>query len=257
MMRRTMIQRIGIAVLLSLSAAWAADEALPKAETILDRYVEVTGGKAAYEKRKTESVTGTMSFPAQGLKGTLTRFSADPNQTYMVMELEGIGKIEAGSSGTVVWGKDPIMGPRIKTGEEKIQTLREARFNSPIRWRELYSKVENTGVETVEGEECFKLLMTPTEGKPETQFYSKKTGLAVKTVITAVSPMGEMNVEAIVSDYKAFGGVKIPTKTVQKTAGQEFIVTIDNVKINESLPADRFEPPAEVKALLSKPAEKK
>ena len=33
-------------------SVFAQDEPLPKAETILDRYVEVTGGKAAYEKRK-------------------------------------------------------------------------------------------------------------------------------------------------------------------------------------------------------------
>ena len=257
MMRRTIIRRVGLALLIGFPAAWAADEALPKAEAVLDRYVEVTGGKAAYEKRKTESATGTISFPAQGLKGTVTRFSAEPNQSYMVMELEGIGKIEAGTSGGVVWGKDPIMGPRVKTGEEKVQAIREARFNSPLRWRELYSKVENAGVETVEGEECYKLVMTPNEGKAETQYYSKKTGLGVKTVMTAVSPMGEIQTEGIVSDYKDFGGIKIPTKTIQKAAGQEFIITLDNVKVNESLPVDRFEPPAEIKALLKKTTDKK
>src|SRR6185295_4866518 len=143
-----MMRRTSIALLLSFSAAWAADEALPKAETILDRYVEVTGGKAAYEKRKTESATGTMTFPAQGLKGAITRFSAEPNQSYMTIELEGIGKIEAGTSGGIAWEKSAIMGPRVKTGEEKVQTLRQSRFNEPIRWREMFTKAETIGVET-------------------------------------------------------------------------------------------------------------
>jgi hypothetical protein len=197
-----------------------------------------------------------MAFPAQGLKGAITRFSAEPDQTYMTIELEGIGKIEAGTSGGIAWEKSAIMGPRVKSGEEKIQSLRQSRFNEPIHWRDLFSKAETVGVETVDGDDCYKLLMTTTEGKQETQFYSKKTGLAVKTQVKAITQMGEMDVEAIVSDYKVFGGVKIPTKTVQKTAGQEFVITIDSVKINESLPSDRFEPPAEIKALL-KPAEKK
>ena len=40
-----MIRRTALAILLGgLTTAFAADEALPKAETILDRYVEVTGG---------------------------------------------------------------------------------------------------------------------------------------------------------------------------------------------------------------------
>ena len=251
-----MKRRIAIPVLSALlfvpAAIWAAPDDLPKAETILDRYVEVTGGKAAYEKRKTESATGTMSFPAQGLKGNITRFSAEPNQTYMTIELEGIGKIEAGTSGDIAWEKSAIMGPRVKSGEEKAQSLRESRFNEPIHWRELFSKAETVGVETIDGDECYKIVLTPKEGKTETQYFSKKTGLAVKTQTTAVTQMGEMQVEVVVSDYKEFGGVKIPTKTVQKASGQEFVIIIDNVKVNESLPPNRFEPPAEIKELLSK-----
>jgi hypothetical protein len=252
-----MIRRTAIAFLLALPAAWAADEALPKAETILDRYVEVTGGKAAYEKHKTELGTGTMTFTAQGLKGSITRFAAAPNQTYMAIELEGIGKIEQGSSGGVVWEKNPMTGPRIKSGEEKVQDLREATYNQPVRWREVFVKAETVGRETVEGEDCYKVVLTPKEGKPETSYYSKKSGLVVKSETTAVTQMGEMNVEMVVSAYKEFDGVKVPTRMVQRVAGQEFVIAIDNLKYNESLPADRFEPPAEIKALLSKASEKK
>jgi zinc protease len=252
-----MIRRTAIALFLALPAAWAADEALPKAETILDRYVEVTGGKAAYEKHKTELGTGTMTFTAQGLKGSISRYAAAPNQAYAVIELEGIGKIEQGTSGDVAWEKSAIMGPRVKSGEEKTQALRESIFNEPIRWRETFLKAETVGRETVEGEDCYKVVLTPKEGKPETSYYSKKSGLIVKSEIMAVTQMGEMNVEMVVSAYKEFDGVKVPTRMLQRAAGQEFVIAIDNVKYNESLPADRFEPPTEIKALLNKPAEKK
>ncbi len=69
--------------------------------------------------------------------------------------------------------------------------------------------------------------------------------------------MGEVTVEVSVSDYKVFDGVKVPTRMVQRVAGQEIVISFDNLKFNESMPADRFEPPAEIKALLNKPAEKK
>jgi hypothetical protein len=256
--KQTMIRRTAIAILLgSASLAWAADEALPKAESILDRFVEVTGGKAAYEKRKTEIVTGTFAMPAQGLKGTFTRYAAEPDKSYLAMEFEGIGKMEQGTSGGVAWDKNPMTGPRVKSGEEKTQGMREAAFNEPIHWRKLYSKAETTGVETIDGDECYKVVMTPLEGKPETRYFSKKSGLVAKTAMTAVSPMGEVEVEALPSAYKDFGGIKMPTKTVMKQAGQEFVLTFESVKANEELPADRFEPPAEIKALLAKPAEKK
>ena len=66
-------------VLIAANGA-AADEGLPKAETILDHYIEVTGGKQAYQNRKSEMATGTVDFAAQGIKGTLMRYAADPDK---------------------------------------------------------------------------------------------------------------------------------------------------------------------------------
>src|SRR5579871_6794153 len=231
-----MIRKAALLVLVSAFYA-IADDALPKAETVLDHFIEVTGGKAAYAKRKTEVATGTIEFAAQGLKGTITRYSAEPDKSYAIIELDGIGKIESGTVNGTVWEKNPMIGPRIKSGEEKAQGIREGVFNVQLNWRKVFPKAETTGVETVDGEECYKVVLTPTEGKPETAYYSKKSGLEVKHATVAVSPMGEVPVEATVSGYKNFGGVLIPTKQVQKAAGQEFVITIDNIKVNEELPA--------------------
>lgn len=232
-----------------------ADDALPKAETILDHYVEVTGGKASYLKRKTEISTGTVEMAAQGIKGTITRYSADPDKSYVAMELDGVGKIEQGSIGGVAWEKSAMMGPRVKTGDEKAQALRESLFNGQLNWRKLYPKVETTGVADVDGEQCYKVVLTPAQGKPETMYFQKKSGLAVKTETVAASAMGEVPVEVLVSDYKNFDGVMVPTRMVQKLAGQELIMTIQTIKTNEEIPPDRFDPPAEIKALLNKPAQ--
>ena len=68
------------------------------------------------------------------------------------------------------------------------------------------------------GEDCYKVLLTPATGKPETQFYSKKSGLLLKTTATAVSPMGEVAVEVEVSDYKNFDGILLPTRSKSKGA---------------------------------------
>jgi hypothetical protein len=237
--------------------AFAQTEALPKAETVLDRYVEVTGGKAAYEKRKNQIETGTIEIKAQGLKGSYTRYSAEPAEAYSVVEIEGVGKIEDGIDKGVAWDKNPMLGPKIKTGMEKAQYVREATFNSQLHWRELNTKVETTGTEIIDGELCYKVVLTPTEAPPETMYFQKKSGLAVKTVATVVSAMGEAPVEMSASDYKNWGGILSFTKITQKLAGQEIVITIQDVKTNQPIPHDRFDPPAEIKALLSKAAEKK
>lgn len=245
-----------IAILAAIGAFTAmADDALPKAETILDHYIEVTGGKAVYEKRTSEISTGTIEFAAQGLKGTLTRYAAAPDKTYATMELDGVGKVESGSVNGVAWEKSAMMGPRVKSGDEKSQSLREAQFNGALNWRKIYPKAETAGVETVEGQECYKISLTPAEGKTETAYFNKKTGLEVKRSTVAASPMGEVPVDAVVSEYKDFGGILQPTKLIQRVAGQELVITIQSVKFNEQIPADKFDPPAEIKALMNKAAQ--
>lgn len=230
----------------------AAAAALPKAETLLDHYVEVTGGKAAYEKRKNEVSTGSFEMAAQGIKGEMTVYSAPPDKTYTSIDIQGVGKMESGTADGVAWEKNPMLGPRLKNGDEKSETMRESMFNGEVNWRQMYAKVETTGVETIDGEECYKVVLTPADGKPMTSYFSKKTGLVVKRVMTATSPMGDVQAEMYLSGYKDFDGVLSPTKMVQKIAGQEFTITIDSVKTNADIPADRFDPPAEIKALLKK-----
>src|SRR5579863_1905064 len=159
-----MNRRVAVMVLAWVLPVSAADEALPAAATVLDRFVEVTGGKAAYEKHKTEIQTGKLEFTALGLKGSLTAYSAEPDRHYSSLDLEGLGKIEMGVTGGVAWENNSISGPRIKSGEEKVQAVRDARINAPYHWRELYSKAETTGAENIDGEDCFKVSLTPAEG---------------------------------------------------------------------------------------------
>lgn len=250
MNRRTVLQ----ALLAGILPALAAGQALPPAAQILDRYIQATGGKAAYESRKSEIDTGTLEFAAQGIKGTIVRYSQDPDQYYSSLDIQNIGKVEMGVSGGVAWEKSALLGARIKTGEEKAQALREARMNSSYHWRDLYTKAETVGTETVDGQECYKVILTPTEGKPETMYFEKKSGLLKKTTLIAASQMGDVPAELVAVEYRDFGGLLTPVRITQKAAGQEFTITIDDVKVNPEIPADRFELPAEIKALLNAPA---
>ena len=54
---------------------------LPTADTVMNQYIEATGGKAAYEKIKNRVSTGTIEIPAANLKGTIKLTQAAPNKT--------------------------------------------------------------------------------------------------------------------------------------------------------------------------------
>ncbi len=233
-----------------------ADGPLPKAETILDGFIDATGGKAAYEKRKSEIVTGTIEFAANGMKGSVAIYSDASNNNYAVIDLEGVGKIESGVYNGEAWESSALQGTRLREGAEKADAVRDATFNNPIHWRELYPKAETAGLEDVDGESAYKVILTPADGKPQTVFFSKKTGFMIKRLATLSHPMGEIPMEMTLSNYKDRGGVMMPNTMSQKFMGQEFTITIEDVRVNAEIPKDRFEPPAEVRKLLEKTASK-
>jgi len=241
-----------LTILSTLTAGLASAQPLPKGETILDSYVEVTGGKAAYQKHTSETMTGTISVPEMGLTGSLTRYAIAPDKEYSVLELGPLGKAESGFTRGVAWEKNAITGPRVKSGDEKAQAAREAQFNDAAEWRKVFPKTETTGSETVDGEDCYKVLLTPETGKPETRYYSKKSGLLLKTTATAVNPMGEQSVELEVSDYKDFDGVLYPTRSKSKMGPQQLIITITNMSFDQPFPAGAFDLPPEIKTLIDK-----
>lgn len=238
---------------LACSAGWAApDEPLPKAEDILDKFVDVTGGKAAYESVRNETWTGTFEFVGKGIKGTVTSFRAEPNKSLTIVELEGVGTIKQGTDGQTVWESSSMQGPRIKQGEERAAALREATLRAPLYWRKLYKHVETVGQETIDEQPCYKVVLTPEEGKPETQYYDQKTGLMVKMTMSMATPNGEIPSELTLSDYKEEGGIRQPHKLHQSAFGMEILITMDHADHNVDIPADKFDVPADVKALATK-----
>jgi hypothetical protein len=236
------------------ASAFAAD--LPSAESLLDRYVEVTGGKQAYDARKSEIMRGAVEVAAMGVKGELVRYAAEPDRYLITMDIPGVGRFVTGVKEGVAWELSDLMGPRIKSGLERAEALREATFNANAVWRELYPKVVTAGEESVDGEDCFKIIMTPPEGPPETLYLSKKTGLGIKMTTTASTQMGDVPAEILFSDYKNLGGILAPSRITERTAGQEIVITLQSVEVNPVIPESKFDLPSEVAALAARQAGK-
>jgi len=122
------------------------------------------------------------------------------------MDTEHLGRIEGGGSDGIVWAKDQIQGPRLKSGEEQEEEHRNAYLRAPLDWRKLYTKAITTGSDEVEGEACYEVVLTPKNGHPETRCYSRGTGLLLRMSRTYIAALGEFKSEELYSDYQAFGG---------------------------------------------------
>lgn len=244
-----MLKHFAFPFLASVAALAAAE--LPSAEAVFNRYAEVTGGRAAYEKLQTMSSRGSMEIVGQGIKGSVTIIVARPSRVDVVMDMPGVGKFRSGVADGIAWRNSALQGPAVLTGEEREQMLRVAIIDGPLRWREVYGEAKVTGEETLEGKSCWRLVSRPPNAThPETLWFEQSSGLLVKTATTMVSPMGEMPIESMFSDYREAGGLQIPFRVRQNMGPQAIETTLEEVKINVEVAPSQFDPPAEVRALI-------
>ena len=243
----------GVAPVFAQTATPAAEpaksEALPSGEALLARFVEVTGGAKAYESIKTQMATGKFSMPAAGLTGAIKAYSKWPNLSYASVEIQGIGTIEEGTTAEMAWENSALQGARIKSGDEAAALMREAALDVHTNWKKYYDRAETAGVEAVGDKTCYKVLLTPHQGAPETVYFDKETGYMVKQSAVYDTPMGKIPAVVTVSDYRKQGDLTLAFTVQQEVAGQQFEIKMDTITFNPDIPDSRFEPPAEVKAL--------
>jgi len=234
----------------SLSAAWL--KALePTGPAIVDRFVAATGGKAAYDKVTSEVAEGTVNMGAQGVSGTV-RVLKKAGNAYTVIEIAGVGKLEEGVRNGVAWENNKITGARVRSGEERAVHVRNAAIDLDHQWRKYFPTAELAGSESVAGEDCYKVIMKPATGEPETRFFSKKSGLLLKMTATMPTQMGPMPMESTLSDYRDVQGVKRPFKLGVNAGGQAAEMVFSKWTMNSAIPDMAFALPAEVQALAPK-----
>ena len=140
-----------------------SDEALPKAEQILEKSIEATGGRVAYEKLHNRITRGTFSVAGMTSKAKMISYSAEPQKQYVLIESDALGKIETGTDGKTAWKITTMMGPQVIEGEERALIIRDSKFNALLYWKKLYKSAECVGVEEIDGKPCYKVVMTPHE----------------------------------------------------------------------------------------------
>lgn len=237
-------------------STWGAPEdTLPPAAGILDKHVEVTGGKAAYARIHNIHSTGTFEVVGTGMRGTLTSYEAEPDKSLSILDVPGGERIQEGTNGNVAWVLSSQEGARLKAGEEKAVALREATFNSKVLWRKLYPRVDCVGTEVVNGQTCYKVVLKPSIGQPITQYYDNKSYLLVKSVILVKTPAGEVPSENFYNDYRDVNGVLFPFGLNHRVGKEEIVVVLDSIRCNTGIAWNRFDLPKEVQALLRKGGE--
>ena len=236
------------------AAAPAAEAApLPTAEEISKRHLAAIGGEDAVKRNSHATMKGTISMPSMGLTGPMTSYATDPNLYLMVVTLPGAGEVRSGFDGGVAWSQDQMQGPRLMEGGELDQIKREANFRRDLDILAGWDEVKVAGRGDFGGVPCVEVEVTG-GGETSKFYFDDATGLFRGSRMSTQSPLGKIQVETVVSEYRDFGGVKIPVKTELSMMGQKQVLAIESVSFDPVDPKV-FELPAAVKALVAPKAD--
>jgi hypothetical protein len=251
MYERAMKHSYSVLTVFAVAASLSIAADLPSGESLMQRYIDRSGGAEAYAKAKNMAMSGTVEMPAQNISGTVSIFE-EGEKSYTAMEFAGIGKIEEGFDGETAWENSALQGPRILDGEEKIEAKRAATLARITSWRDVYKEAKTIGSEDLDGKPAWKVEMTAEEGKPETFFFDRDSGLLVRISGVHTTPLGDIAAESIMSDFRPVDGILTPFAETEKAMSQTIVLRFRDVSYNVSLPQDRFDLPASIKALASR-----
>lgn len=254
--RNGRVMSTALAVGLSLSllgAMWQQQEQqqqqLPDGREVIDRYIEAIGGKDVIVNQTAQMVKARLDVPAQGIGGDMEIYAAPSNRLSTKIEIPGIGAIRAGFNGKVGWTMNPMMGPMLLEGRMLDQMRHQAHSTATLHPEELVASLETVEMVEFEGHNCYKVKVTTRWEEEYFEFFDVESGLMWGNERTQASPMGEVPTTTVLSDYKDFDGLLVPTKTVQRAMGMEQVFTIIEFTETE-LADDVFALPEEIKALM-------
>lgn len=222
-----------------------------EAHAVYERLIEVTGGRAALERYTSTRAVGEFSMPAQGLGGDLEVFAAAPNRLFIRVDIAGFGQVRQGYDGDVGWSINPAVGPMVLEGTMLHQMRQQADFFGPLNMEAYVDSARVVEETAFAGKQCQKVRLVTKWGEEYFEFYDVATGFPVGVVRTQESPMGPVEATTVLSEFKDFGGIMIPTKTVQTTMGMDQIITVTDVEFDTVDPSV-FALPKEIQALIKK-----
>jgi hypothetical protein len=229
------------------AAPATAEAKLPSVDEVADKFAKASGGKEAWAKLQTLTMTGTVDIPTFGVSGKMEILAKRPNKilrTTSVMDGQFVHK--EGFDGQVGWASDPQAGLKAKKGMELEQTKVESTFDSDVRLKEVYPDLKVTGRSKVGDRDAIALVAHEPGGKTITMYFDEKTGLRIAEDSEGPDETGAVvKTNVVLEDYRPAGDIQLAHKIRITAPNVSLVIQIEDVKLNEPVDDAKFAmPPA-------------
>jgi photosynthetic reaction center cytochrome c subunit len=229
------------------SAAHAPDEErgaaaeLPTPAQILDQYLAAIGGADALKKIHSRAQKGTLE--AMGNTYPIEVYSEAPEKRIAISHPPN-GESVTAFNGQVGW-LSMRGGVHRMSGAEAAAARMDAELYFPISIREMYPEFEVRSGEQIAGRATV-VVAARGVGKPPLELYfDAESGLLVRLVRYAETPLGRNPTQIDYADYRAVDGVKIPFRWTMARPNGVFTIRIEKTEQNVPIDGKLFVAPAE------------
>jgi thiol-disulfide isomerase/thioredoxin len=212
---------------------------LPPIDTILSKYVDAIGGRAANERVKSRVIKGKVELSGAESWGQLSIYAKAPNKSLTIMNVGPMGQVKHGYDGCNAWNVGDTIGSQNLTGAALSSFSAGTDFYREIKLDELYPGIRLMGRVKEKDRELYMVEGYPAFGSAETMYFEVESGLLTGRDLTQQTPRGPIRVEMRYSDWRVIDGVKLPFKITQLMPNLKFIFTVREVKHNLPL-EDKF-----------------
>jgi hypothetical protein len=207
--------------------------ALPPADQLLDKYLAALGGTDALQKISTRVQKGTVTAFG-GERFPVEIYSKGPDRRVSIMHLKG------GDSVTGFDGKQGWLGVPGRTHMMSAAENAAARVDADLYFaahlKTMFQKFTVDAGKKIDGHSAY-LVSCQNEGLPPLQLYfDQQSGLLLRLVRYAETPLGRNPTQIDYADYRDAGGVKVPFRWTLARPDNRFTIQVDQIQHN--IPVD-------------------
>ncbi len=230
----------GQPVLQIAEAANLEDElppSLPSADQLIEKYVLALGGASAILKVSTRVAKGTANLA--GREVAVDVFDKAPGRRVTIMHFPDGDNITA-FNGEEGWLSAPGRPLREMHGSDIEAAKMDSDLQLPLHLKQTFGDLRPARPEKIGDRDTYQLIAGEPSQPRVRLYFDQQSGLLVRMLRYADSPLGLNPTRIDFADYHAVDGVQVPYRwTVSRPAGQ-FTIQATEVKQNLPIEDDRF-----------------
>jgi photosynthetic reaction center cytochrome c subunit len=214
---------------------------LPTYDQIIEKYQQVVGSTAAFEKLKSRVMRGSLSN-SRGGPFPVEMCLAAPDKMVMTTSLPN-GVTMRGYNGTTGWTSAPGRQSELR-GQELAQIRRSADIARPLKIKE-ESLSPRVMAKIALGDKETYQVSARADGQRVQLYFDVQTGLLLRRVVMVATVIGAFSEQTDFEDYREVDGVKLPfvTRFTAPDPAAGYTIEFKEIAHNVTVDDARFNPP--------------